>query len=338
MANVIADDLVDPGMYVKVVEMAKNNYYGVLPGWKPENYFPGGYLRLRTDGSVEGIDEKPGPGNEPSEYVNIGGHYIADAKDFFIQLKNTKSEKDDVYEKTLTELMKHNSFGVVSYEGKMASLKYPWHVLSITEQLLSTLQGHISKTASVDKTAKIDGNVFLSDGVRVFENAKITGPCYIGPNTIVGNGTMVRHSIIEHDSVLGYNSDIARSYIGSNTWLHSNYVGDSVIASNVGFGSGAVTANLRLDEEIIQSRVKGEKISTNRNKLGAVIGEGVRIGVQVSTMPGIKIGARSVIGPGVVVNADIPADTKVMLKQEVTMLSATSTVDSTNRQGFKDKI
>ena len=65
---------------------------------------------------------------------------------------------------------------------------------------------------------------------------------------------------------------------------------------NSSMGSGAVLANLRLDD--------GE-IIPGKNKLGAMIGKGVRIGVNASIMPGVKIGRDSFIGSGVVLDTDL---------------------------------
>ncbi len=51
--------------------------------------------------------------------------------------------------------------------------------------------------------------------------------------------------------------------------------------------------------------VKGEKINTHRTKLGSMIGANVRIGVNASIMPGIKIGSGSMIGAGVTLDTDL---------------------------------
>ncbi|HID17231.1 TPA: glucose-1-phosphate thymidylyltransferase, partial [Candidatus Bathyarchaeota archaeon] len=67
----------------------------------------------------------------------------------------------------------------------------------------------------------------------------------------------------------------------------------------------------------IKMKVKGKLMATGRRKLGAIIGDGVKTGVNVSIMPGVKIGSSSIIGPNVVVYRDLPKGTFVLLKQKL---------------------
>ena len=61
--------------------------------------------------------------------------------------------------------------------------------------------------------------------------------------------------------------------------------------------------------------VKDKSRDTGRRKLGIVMGDNVKTGINVSFMPGIKIGPNSWNGPNVLVTRDVPADSKVFLKQ-----------------------
>lgn len=150
---------------------------------------------------------------------------------------------------------------------------------------------------------------------------------------------MVRQSYIGKDCVVGFSTDIARSYIGDHCWFHSNYVGDSVLEGNVSMGSGSVLANLRLDEGEIWSVVRGEKINTHRTKLGAMIGKNVRIGVNVSIMPGVKVGEDSMIGAGVILDKDVPEQSFCVVKNGYEIKKNTKTVHAaSNRQDFLSKI
>src|SRR3989338_5044213 len=112
--------------------------------------------------------------------------------------------------------------------------------------VISKIEHTISPGANVSEKAIIEGKVVIEEGARVFEGVVIKGPCYIGKNVILGNSSMVRESDLEEGVVTGFNSDITRSYIGANSWFHTNYIGDSVIEGDFGMGSGAVLANLRL--------------------------------------------------------------------------------------------
>jgi NDP-sugar pyrophosphorylase family protein len=180
--------------------------------------------------------------------------------------------------------------------------------------------------------------VYIEDDVRILENTKITGPAYIGKGTIIGNNNIIRQSYIGAGCVTGFNSDITRSYVGDSCWFHSNYIGDSVLEGNVSMGSGAALANLRLDDGDILSNVNNEPTLTGRNKLGACIGKDVRIGVNASIMPGVKIGRGSFVGSGVVLDADIPEDTFCVVKQSHVTLRNKKNVASVQRDEFKKQL
>ena len=184
----------------------------------------------------------------------------------------------------------------------------------------------------------IDGPVHIEEGVKIFENTKIVGPCYIGKNTIIGNNVMIRESHIGSDCVVGFNSDIARSYIGDNCWFHSNYVGDSVLEENISMGSGAVLANVRLDEEDIYSKINDKPINTNKNKLASIIGSHVRIGSNATVMPGIKIGGGSFVGAGVVLDKDLTDKSFCMVTPSYTVTQNRKSTENTNREKYRSRL
>ena len=196
---------------------------------------------------------------------------------------------------------------------------------------------HQGRNVEIKSNVVIEGAVYIEDNVRIFENTKIVGPCYIGRNTIIGNNNIIRHSHIGSGCVTGFNTDITRSYIGDNCWFHSNYIGDSVLEDNVSLGAGSVLANLRLDEGDIYSLVKGEKMNTKRNKLGTIIGRDVRIGVNTSIMPGVKIGKHSFICAGMIVDKDVPDDSFCVAESKY-FLKHNTHIESSSRDAFKKRL
>ncbi len=328
-----AEDQLDPKVYGQVI---KGGGDVVVAGLKMDKYFPGGYIKV-TGNSVQGIVEKPGEGNEPSDMVKLVVDYFKDGKKLVEYLENAKSEADDVYEKALDKMITDGvNIKVSPYDGVWIPLKYPWQILDILGALLSNIEQQISPGADVSEKAIISGNVVIEEGARVFEGAVIKGPCYIGKNVIVGNNSMVRESSLEEGCVTGFSSDITRSYIGANSWFHTNYIGDSVIEGDFGMGSGAVLANLRLDDHTIRVHVNGELIDSGRHKLGLIVGKGSRVGVNASTMPGSRVGANSLVGPGVVLYGDVKENKKVLVKQELEITEHTPALTSYDQ--FRKKI
>ena len=89
---------------------------------------------------------------------------------------------------------------------------------------------------------------------------------------------------------------------------HHYYVGDSIIGESCNFGSGTKIANLRLDKKDI--KVAG--IDTKRRKLGAIIGDEVETGINVSINVGTIIGNNTHIGPGAVASGVILPNSRIL--------------------------
>ncbi|MBI5413617.1 NTP transferase domain-containing protein [Candidatus Peregrinibacteria bacterium] len=321
---VSANDVVDPSAYDLLSENVKTGE-GLLVAKKVSEYFPGGYLKVATGGAISKIVEKPGEGKEPSDLVNIVMHYHPNSKAFLAALKKISSRPnrseannycakgasfscDDRYELALQQLFDAGVvYRAVPFSGFWQPIKYPWHVLRLMNYYLDNLKPRLKgKGIEIAKNATIKGNVYLEDGVKVMEGAVISGPVYIGKNTIVGTHSLVRQAHIGADCVIG-RSEVARSFMGDGVWLHMNYIGDSVIGNDVSFGAGALTGNFRLDEKNIQVQVNGgDKIDCGSNKFGLVTGDHIRVGINVSFMPGVKIGSNAFVGAGIVVAQDVP--------------------------------
>ncbi len=313
------DDLFDSSLYNKVLDERKvGGFDSYITGYKVKSYFPGGYLILGDRGELEGIYEKPPVGREPSDLVNIVVHLHLETKHLIDKIKSTQSVKDDVYERALTKMIKDGArMKVVPYDGRWVSIKYPWNILDAVEYFLDSQQDSvISSKAFVSDKATVSGKLLVEDGVRVLEGVVVKGPCYIGRNTIIGNNSLVRdYSHIGRDCIIGYSTEVKHAYIGNSSLFHSNYIGDSVISDNCLFGDKALTANVRLDKKTVQVTIGGRKVDTGRSKLGAIVGEESSIGVGSLLMPGVKIGPRSIVGPGVVLNKDLKSNSQIILKQ-----------------------
>ncbi len=322
---VSSNDVIEPSGYCTLLEASRGEGVdGAILAQKVSSYFPGGYLVTSPDDSgkafprVAGVMEKPGEGKEPSDLVNIVAHVHNNPAKLLDVLEDVSSDRDDAYEVALAKLCTEAKYVAVPYEEKWNAMKYPWQVLDLTERFLSEIQAESSgQKAEVHPSAVVEGNVILEEGVRIMPHATVQGPCYIGKGTIIGNNSLVRESIIGEQCVIGFGSEIARSNLHSNVWTHSTYLGDSVIGKNIAFGAGSVSANYRLDEGEISSVIKGEKINTQRKKLGVIVGENVRAGIHTSFAPGIKIGSGSFVSSATSVSSDVKENRYVHTKEGI---------------------
>ncbi|MDP4007771.1 MAG: sugar phosphate nucleotidyltransferase [Candidatus Peregrinibacteria bacterium] len=323
---VSCNDVVDLEAYESVLEVA-NGFVdeqglalsGALLGYKVEEYFPGGYMKFGHANRVEGIVEKPGAGKQPSDYVNIVVHLHSNYDVLYKALCEVKSLKDDKYEVALDNMIKAGgNFQMVPYEGFWQPLKFPWHITELDKHFFKRRAEEIDgdgnykvvgealvhMSAEISDKATIKGDVIIEAGVKVFENAVIQGPAYLEEGCVVGNNALFRESFAGQRCVIGFSTEVARSHLSDDVWTHSNYIGDSIIGSNVSFGAGAITANLRLDEGDIswQGEMSGQ------NKLGLITGDHVRVGVQTCLMPGISIGKNVMVGSGLTISESIEAN------------------------------
>lgn len=315
---VSGNDLIEPEAFRNLLNAAaQKGIAGALLAQRVKKYFPGGYLTVKG-GRITDIVEKPGPGKEPSKLVNIVAHVHNDPKALLAELKKTSSAGDDGYERALASLFKTHKYKAVPYTGTWQAIKYPWHLLHLLPLLLAEItKPHISKSASIHPSAVIEGNVVIGEGTRIFAHATVAGPCYIGKNVIIGNNALVRGSSIGDNSVVGYSSEVKGSVIAGPVWTHMTYLGDSVIGQNVSFGGGSSTGNLRFDEGEITSVCDDTQIPTGLTKLGTIIGNDCRFGIQIGTNPGVKIGAGTFVSGGILVPSDVPDKSFLSIKDGV---------------------
>lgn len=319
-------DVFEPSLHARMLQAHfRDPSATLLASYRVHSYFPGGYLVVNSDMSVSNIIEKPAIGAEPSDLVNIVAHVhpdLARLLDRVAQQYATEAGSDDHYERAMASLMQESRFIAMPYEGRWHPMKYPWHVLDVMKYYLDQLREHIADDAVIAQSAQMTGPVYISNGVRILEGATIVGPAYIGPNTLIGQYSHVRQSMIGSHCVVGLGSEVNRSYIGRYATMHSAKALDSVLAGgttedeHVNLSAGVITANLRSDAGHISSDIKGERVDTERTKFGSIIGEGAFIGIGAMLMPGVKVGANAIVGASTLVRSDVPDSTLLYVKQQ----------------------
>ena len=335
-----ASDIYEDELLKEITELYKKDpEFMYIAAVQVKSYFPGGYLKLKEDQTIGEIIEKPKEDKVPSDLVKMVVDVIPNMKTFSHLLKTYRSRPVDGYERALNKLMIDQTIAKSLITAtQWVYLKYPWHMLTVMNACLHTMNGQIiDPSVKIGKYVTIEGPVIIEEGAKISESTKIVGPTFIGKGTIVGNNNIVRKSHIGANCVTGFNTDITRSYIGNNCWFHTNYVGDSIVGNNVSMGSGTVLANLRLDESAITTKVKEEVIQTGRTKLGAMVGDNVRIGVNASIMPGVKIGEGSFVGAGVVLGEDL-ADGMYCRLSSTVVISQNARKPSSSREQFRNKL
>jgi len=300
-------DLIDYSIISKLITLIDKDNKLVMVGKQFNEYFPGGYFKLSDDKKIIEIIEKPGKDKRPSSIVKLVFDYFSDIDELLKHFAETKTQKDDLYEVVINKvLLSDLKKNYLIYDSYWYGLKYPWHVLTMMRNfLISIKEKNISETAIISEKSLIVGPVIIGENVKIGDFCKIVGPVFIGDNTVVGDYAMIRESQIGEDSLIGSFTEVARSYIGNNVFLHRNYIGDSVLDNDVMFGAQAVTGNLKFDGGKVSSDINEERVDTNMNKLGAIVGSLSKIGVNATIFPGVKIGKKTWIGPDEKVKYDL---------------------------------
>lgn len=306
-----ANDILDFSFLKKIVDFSFQENRLIFFGKKINHYFPGGYFEFDENHKIKSIIEKPLPEKIPSPYVKLVMDYFSDIKLLYEAIDSSLVAKDDLYEQALTKLLSRSlKKDFFEYQGVWQSLKYGWDVLGMMKIFLNEIKKRkISEKSIISPRALIYGDVLIEENVKIGDFVKIVGPAYIGKNTVISDYSLIRESQIGEDSLVGSYTEVARSYIGNQVFLHRNYIGDSVIDDQVLIGASALTANLRFDGNEVKSMINDKKINTGFYKLGAIIGKKTKIGVNATILPGIKIGKNSLIAPQEKVFFDVPDKT-----------------------------
>lgn len=185
-------------------------------------------------------------------------------------------------------------------------INYPWDLLRMNEEVLA-LMDESSLLGEVSPLASISGVVRIGNGSRILPGTMIEGPVLIGANSQIGPNAYIRGATcIGSNCFVGNGAEVKNSIIYNNTYISRQcYVGDSIIGTHVTLGAGTCTENHRHDGRHHISIVQGAPVNTGRLKLGAILGDGVRTGVNTSLEAGIKIGIARTTSPGSVISKDL---------------------------------
>lgn len=279
---------------------------------------PSAFGVVELDGeNIINIVEKPKKEEAPSNLINTG-IYIFN-KDIFDKIDKTEVSPRGEYEITdsLELQIKDNKIIKGHKTDKdWMDIGRPWELIEINEQLLENTKTNIKGT--IEKGVTIHGELFLDEGSIIRSGVYIKGPVHIGKNCDIGPNSYIRGKTYFADNVhVGNAVEIKNTIIMENTNVsHLTYVGDSILGSNCNIAAGTNIANLRFDNRTVRTNIKNKKEDTGRRKLGAIVGDGVKTGINSSLSPGVKIGTESTIGSGVLLYEDLGSRMRVLVEQE----------------------
>jgi len=257
----------------------------------------GGWLRSVKEKSI----------SPPSDLANAG-IYRLDRRIFDVLRDLPLSERGE-HELTdgLNALVSMGADVRVAEIEEWIEIGRPWDLLAANEELLAIEE--YSVLADVEPNATLLGRVSAGRGTRIRSGSYIEGPVTIGEDCDIGPNSFIRPYTSIGDGVrIGNAVEIKNSTIMEDTKVaHLSYVGDSVVGSDCNFGAGTIVANLRHDGGDIISYIRGEEISSDRRKLGVIMGDDVKTGINTTIYPGTVIESGYRGRPGEVLRGRVKA-------------------------------
>ncbi len=171
--------------------------------------------------------------------------------------------------------------------------KEPWEITKAIVEIINELIPSLNEDFSINGGIAIHKTAVIESGVTLKPPVIIGEACFIGAHAYLRGGVYLS----DHVSI-GPGCEIKSSIICSHSAAaHFNFIGDSIIGSNVNFEAGSVTANHyneRVDKAIFVL-YNTAIIDTEYTKFGSLIGDHSKIGANAVLSPGTLLPANSIV-------------------------------------------
>ena len=196
------------------------------------------------------------------------------------------------------------------------SILDPNNPSGLKSQLQSKLTAIGSKHPEGVEYVTIDerkGLVHVEEGAIVEPHVHLIGPCIIESMATIRSHAYVReYTWMMTESLLGHASESKHSlFLPGAKAPHFNYVGDSILGSNVNLGAGVKLSNLRNDGQHIGIWLDDVRRETGLRKFGAILGDNAQLGCNAVTNPGTVLGKSSMVHPNTTVSGYHAADSVI---------------------------
>lgn len=185
----------------------------------------------------------------------------------------------------------------------------PWELVAQAPQIVRQLMAGLP-----DAGHRVDNDVAVHRSATVEAGAVLKGPLVIGAGCFVAAGACLRGGCwIDAGCIVGPGAELKSSFMFRGSKLaHFNFVGDSVLGSDVNLEAGSIVCNYRNERASheVHVRLAGRLLATGQDKFGALGGDGCRIGANAVLAPGALLMPGTVLARGQLFDAEAaPAST-----------------------------
>jgi len=210
----LGDNVIEGGISALIADFAENDWNSQIVLKEVANPSAYGVAKLRADGSIEKLVEKP---KDPPSSLALVGIYMFDHHIFEAVHAIQPSARGE-YEITdaIQWLIDHNHTVYPHvHRGWWIDTGKPTDMLEANSHVLEEIRPTIADTARIDERSLVDSRVTLQNGARI-RNSIVRGPTVIGKNTLIENSYIGPFTSVYHHCEIR-NCEIERSIILENS-------------------------------------------------------------------------------------------------------------------------
>ena len=185
---------------------------------------------------------------------------------------------------------------------------WPWDLIY---GLKNVLQHQLKLKNKVPKEVKVIGknSIFVDETSNIGLGTVLDasgGPIYIGPESVIGQSSIIGPVYVGELTQLKPYSTINNSYIGNNCRIggeidssiildytnksHFGYLGHSYVGEWVNIGANTTTSDLKMTYGTVSMKIGDEKKDTGITKLGSFFGDMSKTSIGTNIYCGMRIG------------------------------------------------
>ncbi|MGQ9719167.1 MAG: putative sugar nucleotidyl transferase [Nitrososphaerales archaeon] len=195
-------------------------------------------------------------------------------------------------------------------------IRYPWQLIELNDQTIKRQLSPSKITPDVGKNVmisgpksglileegiEIDGHAFfdtregpihVGSGSRILPFSRIKGPVYVGRNSailsaMIGEGTTI-------GDFVKVGGEVDRTiFAGYSNKAHEGFIGHSYIGEWVNLGAMTTNSDLKDTYGTVKVSVRGERVDSERVKVGSFIADNVKTSIGAYVYTGKKVGVAS---------------------------------------------
>ena len=210
----LGDNVIEGGISRLIRDFADNSWNSQIVLKEVDNPSAYGVAKMRPDGSIEALIEKP---KSPPSNLALVGIYMFD-RNIFEAVDAIEPSARGEYEITdaIQWLIDHGySVFPHVHDGWWIDTGKPTDMLDANSHVLEELTPAVHESALVDAASSVDSRVTLQAGARI-RNSIVRGPTIIGKDTLIENSYVGPFTSIYHGCEIR-NCEIERSIILENS-------------------------------------------------------------------------------------------------------------------------